>query len=120
MRKCDITLPLVLKTTSNTCGHWRSKARVAKVQRGIAKAAVNNAGIVRGPMEHIRVTLTRLGPRTLDPINIESAFKHVCDGIADAIGLNDRSPLYHWEFRQEKSPHYLCRIQIEVLSEQAE
>lgn len=59
------------------------------------------------------VTLTRLGPRRLDPGNFEGGFKHVQDAIAHALGVDDGSPRYTWNYRQEKTEAHGVRIRIE-------
>lgn len=61
----------------------------------------------------VKVTLTRLGPRTLDSDNLASAGKYVRDTIALIAGVDDGSPLWQWVYEQEQCPRYGVRIQIE-------
>ena len=111
-----IHLPIRVNTTSNTGGHWYNKSPRAKKERGLAKAAVQNAlwKDMLDPMpSKIVVTFTRFAPRTLDVAdNDSSAFKHVKDGVADAIGIDDRSKIYKWKYEQEKSKDYSICIEI--------
>jgi crossover junction endodeoxyribonuclease RusA len=52
------------------------------------------------------VRFTRHGKRTLDDDNLPTAFKHIRDGVADAIGIDDGSARYTWEYAQVKSKEY--------------
>lgn len=63
------------------------------------------------------VTLIRIGPRELDEDdNLRHAFKHVKDGVCDALGIkndNDKSKIT-WAYAQEKSRYAAIRIEIEA------
>lgn len=50
----------------------------------------------------ISVLMVRVSPGTLDDDNIRGAFKAIRDGIADAVGSDDRNPLIVWEYGQRK------------------
>ena len=50
----------------------------------------------------IRVELVRVSPRKLDSDNLQGALKAVRDGVADALGLDDGSARYRWEYSQLK------------------
>lgn len=42
------------------------------------------------------VLLTRVAPRELDSDNLQGALKHVRDGVADALGVDDRDERVTW------------------------
>ena len=52
------------------------------------------------------VTLTRMSPRLLDDDNLRQAMKATRDGIADWLGVDDRSPLIRWEYDQKQASKY--------------
>ena len=49
------------------------------------------------------VTMTRVSPRGLDDDNLRSALKATRDGIADKLGVDDRSPLVEWRYAQRQA-----------------
>ncbi len=70
----------------------------------------------------VRVTITRVAPRALDDDNNQGALKSVRDGIADALGVDDRTSLVEWVYRQRrgKPREYGVEIQIEKRFDVAE
>ena len=76
----------------NGRAHWATKAREAKKLRQEAAWATKAASICIGDSPipiHITVHPKAKGPAP-DRDNIISAAKHAIDGIADALGINDR------------------------------
>lgn len=63
------------------------------------------------------VRLTRLSSGELDGDNLAMAFKHVRDGVADALGIDDRDSRIVWEYAQEKQPRgtYAVRVELQRL-----
>ena len=61
-----------------------------------------------------RITLVRMGPQALDTDNLSISAKHVRDGIADALQLDDADPRLTWEYAQERRKTYGVRVEIEV------
>jgi hypothetical protein len=53
----------------------------------------------RGPLQ---ILLTRYSAGTLDGDNLQRSLKHVRDGVADFIGIDDGSKLLDWQYAQEK------------------
>lgn len=50
----------------------------------------------------IEVLLVRVAPGELDDDNLRAALKPVRDGVADAFGSDDRTPMIVWSYAQEK------------------
>jgi len=76
----------------NGRAHWAVKAREAKKLRTAAAWATKAASIKIGDSPipvHIVVHPKAYGP-VPDRDNVVAAFKHIGDGIADALGINDR------------------------------
>lgn len=105
MVEIRIPLPgLKLVSLTNQREHWRTRARRAKSQRHIGeltvKAALRSSGeVLRFP---VTVTITRIAPRVLDDDNLAGAAKSVRDGVADALGVDDRDPRVRWAVAQRK------------------
>jgi len=69
--------------------------------------------------DRLVITLTRIGPGTLDSEdNLSAGFKAVRDGIADALGVNDRHPRLRWFYGQERGgPRvYGARVLFETMT----
>jgi crossover junction endodeoxyribonuclease RusA len=88
-----IVLPFPHKALwPNGRSHWAVKAREAKKLRQEAAWATKAASLRIGDSPiplHITVHPKRTGPAP-DRDNIIAAAKHALDGIADALGINDR------------------------------
>lgn len=93
-----------VKTVSeaNSHEHWRNRQKRAKSQRHAALWAAKAATITNEPRPHVVVRLTRVGRRKLDSDNLQGALKHVRDGVADWLGIDDgRDDLVTWEYAQQ-------------------
>ncbi len=61
------------------------------------------------------VTLTRVGPGWPDWSNTVGAFKHIQDGVADALGLsNDEDPRITWKYERRREKKFAIEIAIEA------
>lgn len=122
----SLTLPIRTVSESNARGHWAARARRAKPQRWAAGLAVRavcppewvqrrprpktasecNLAPAIGEAEchNVTVTLVRVAPRLLDDDNLRGALKAVRDGVADALGTDDRDPRIQWAYQQRKQP----------------
>jgi len=105
-----LELPLETRNESNQRGHWAVKARRTKAQRQAtalaAKVPARSLGAV------LEVRLTRIAPRQLDSDGVPAALKAVRDGLADALRIDDGSPLVLWTYAQETGP-YAVRIEVD-------
>lgn len=103
-----LTIPLPglrLVSLANQREHWRPKAARAKKQRAAAQLLVRAAlREPRGEPFHfpVAVIITRIAPRVLDDDNLAGAAKSVRDGVADALGIDDRDPRVKWAVAQRK------------------
>jgi hypothetical protein len=69
--------------------------------------------------------LVRVAPRSLDSHdNLRSAMKGAVDGVADALGVDDRDPRVTWSYAQERPPkgapkaeRYGLRIELRASAE---
>ena len=110
-------LPLRLVNPTNERGHWGKDA--ARARKQVSRVVVRMANAMhRGlvPQKPWRVTLTRLFParaRPMDEDNLAAACKHVQDGVAKSLGVDDGSKAYSWVYAQERADEYGVRITIE-------
>lgn len=85
--------------SGHNTGHWRVKSPVVAKHREWARLATKAAGIVAPADGDIRVVVTFYPPnRRGDRINYPNRMKPAFDGIADALGVNDRRflPSFHY------------------------
>ena len=121
--KLIFEIPGKLVSGMNAREHWGSRANRAKKQReGGAEHAAN--AILRWRLKQgkgrdalpfpLVVTIIRRGKAPLDSDNLAISGKHLRDGIADALGVDDGDEsLVTWEYRQEHAPKYSARVEIE-------
>lgn len=119
----EMTLPVRLVSLLNLREHWATRAKRAKDHRETARLMTRLHTLYAPIAEFIvggaplRVTLTRIAPRELDSDdNLNASAKHVRDGIADALGIDDRDPRVKWLYAQRKGKprEYACHVRIEV------
>ena len=109
-----IHLPIRTVSEANIREHWRVKCKRSKLQRETARLAMYPYKRSMHLLPKIRVTLTRIGMRKLDDDNLARSMKAIRDGIADAIGIDDGSAKYVWQYAQERGEpgEYAVRVTI--------
>ena len=120
-----ITIPgLRVVSESNSREHWSVKNRRANGSKSKKKPTLGQRQTVclvlrskaTKPAIPCMIRLTRIAPRKLDQGNIAAAFKHVQDGCADWIGIDDRhDELVKYEYLQERSGPNEYAVKIEVV-----
>lgn len=108
-----LELPIYTTTESNTGGHWRTKARRADKQREAIGMFLIGRELPKLPA---CIKFTRFGKKKLDGDNLQSAFKHVRDAVAERYKVDDASDLYTWEYDQEQRDFYGVRIEIQSVN----
>jgi hypothetical protein len=102
----DWTIQATLPSTANLREHHHTRAARAKKARAAAFASVptilRDVFKLQRPPSSLVVLMVRQAPRLLDGDNAESACKNHRDGIADALGINDRDERCQWFVVQEK------------------
>ncbi len=114
--KLSFTMPGHLPSRANERLNRWAAARLTMSQRQRAYVWTLHAFCAAKPKPKLPVTITlmRISPRLLDSDNIEGAFKHIRDGIADAFGVDDspRSPVT-WRYGQRKGSPARAEISID-------
>lgn len=111
----ELALPILTVSEANQREHWAFKSKRHKEQRFACAMAIRpHAYRLRG-MIPIVVTLTRISTGTLDTDNLAGAFKSCRDGIADAIGVNDRdTERVEYRYAQRKGKRGQRGIEIRI------
>lgn len=121
-----ITLPIRTVSEANAHEFWRVRQKRAKQQRGIT--ALMCRGLLRNlrndefePLPLLDVRMIRIAPRELDSDNLPSSMKHCRDGVADALGIDDRDRRIEWTYAQERGGkgEYAVRIEVRQRAEVA-
>ncbi len=109
-----VVAPIKVISEANSHTHWRMRQKRARDQRAAAKRALGED--ISGPPPPYTITLTRIGPRTLDSDNLVGAFKHVRDGVADWLRIDDGDKRLTWNYAQRRglSKEYAAEIRIEA------
>ena len=116
----SVAIPLRLVSEANQRDHWTARSRRTKQHRAAAflavTAATTKAQRAALPMT---VVITRIAPRSLDDDNLVGSAKATRDGIADALGVNDRDPRVTWIVRGEKGKPKTYGVRIELHHDKA-
>ena len=111
--------------------NWRGASRKAVHAKASLVAAQRSVGFqlgevfeqafdARGPYRFAVVHLIRRAPRQLDSDNLEGALKAVRDGIAQALGIDDRSPAVRYVVSQARGPRHEEYLLAELYFEPGE
>lgn len=115
----ELELALRVVSEANQRGHWRKGARRASEQRAAARLALEprlraKDGRAVCDAARLAVYLVRVAPRELDGDNLQRALKACRDGVADALGIDDRDKRVTWLYEQVRGrvKQYAVRIRL--------
>lgn len=108
-------LPLILESRANARGYSLAHAKRHRVHRLAGKLALAAVGIGWAKFigaQTMVVRIVREAPRALDDDNLARSAKSLRDGIADALGVDDRDERVVWLVDQAKAkvPSVLIEI----------
>lgn len=106
------TIPMHLPAGENLREHWAVKSKRIKRHRGAGALAAKGAKRLGFPLV---VTLTRIARRDVDEHdNLRNCFKHVVDGIAKELGVDDADKArIAWVYAPQERGEPAARIKIE-------
>jgi hypothetical protein len=110
-----LELPIHTFSEANLHVHHMERHKLSGDQRPVVAMAMRSHARRRGFRAQLpcMIRLTRLAPDLLDVgDNLEMSMKHVRDGVADWLGVNDRTPSVRWEIRQERQRKPGVRIEV--------
>lgn len=104
----SVFLPIRTSSRANDHhSHWRSTAKTTKRDRTGAHLVLSGhkAFLQKLLAKSIVVRVVRIAPRELDSHdNLGMSLKSVTDGVADALGVNDRDPRVRFVPDAERAP----------------
>lgn len=121
-----VEIPMKINSEANNRDHWTKKLKRKRALWGMISLYLSEKTF---PLP-CKVTLTRMGKRTLDEDNLAYAFKGVRDAVSKIIieasnlpsdtiyrpmGYHDSDPRIKWSYDQKKGP-YAFLITIEEIS----
>lgn len=95
--------------------HWAQKAKAAKQYRNWAYLACRNAGIKADKAQgkiHLFIDFYPPDKRPRDDDNLIASFKSARDGIADALGVDDKHFVCHPFLQAEIVPGGIVKVKI--------
>lgn len=97
----ETLIPLKTVSETNVREHWTARhRRRSQIRRAVAFILRPMIGETSLPCI---VRITRLAPSNgLDDDNLVSACKPVRDGVADALGVDDRTAAIRWQYSQAR------------------
>ena len=109
-----VDLPLRLVTLTNRRESRFAASHRARTQRQAALLRVANKLLGKTHKAPYMVIITRYGKQKLDSDdNLNDSAKHVRDGIADALGVNDGdTSRIRFVYAQEIAVKYWVRVEI--------
>lgn len=110
---------------ANAREHWAVKAGRAKLQRRSARNALADkmplwllaADLAAAGDPPITITITRRGGRRMDDDGLTISAKHVRDGIADWLRIDDGDKRLTWVVKQDKAPRGQHWVDVVVSTE---
>lgn len=105
--------PIRLENLANKREHWSARAKRAKEQRYVGARLF--LGKLRPPLPLV-ITITRLSSGRMDSDNLAISAKHIRDGIADWLGIDDGHLGLEWRYQQEKCPRGRFAVRAEIKS----
>lgn len=63
------------------------------------------------------ITIERIGKRPLDSDGLAASAKHIRDGIAHALGVDDGSDRYTWLYTQSQGKQFGVRVTLRLTRE---
>lgn len=122
MSELEFFVPVRTHNDLNCRQGWRIVWSRGKRQRtATATIAATQATQEQLPEKPLVVLLTRVGRGLMDDDNLQGALKHVRDGIADWLGVDDRHRhIVRYEYAQERGKEYGVRVRITSASGERE
>ncbi|MGI9117209.1 MAG: hypothetical protein ACR2JV_06205 [Gaiellales bacterium] len=109
-------LPIRLHSEPNERQHWSARARRTRGQVAVARAKLADAlrrVLLPHPVGSVAVRITRVAPRRLDADNLAASAKHVQDGAALALGIDDGDARVRWTYAQRSGGPSVYAVEID-------
>ncbi len=111
-----VVVPVRTVSETNAREHWARRHRRRSTIRQTVGLVVTGAlagSKVTGPC---RVVLTRVAPSAgLDSDNLVSSLKAARDGVADALGIDDRDERVTWLYDQRRGKARQWAVEVRIV-----
>jgi hypothetical protein len=113
-----LELPFRTRAETNDHAHWRERDKRSKAMRRPTELMLQSRVSARAVAKlelPIHVRITRVAPCLLDDgDNLSSALKAVRDGVADWLGIDDKSTSpVKWDYQQQqRSKAYAVLVEV--------
>lgn len=108
-------VPLRIYGEKNLAEHFHTKGKWTAAYREIARALTSSRFPSMPPAFPLTVTITRVAPRMLDGgDNDARACSALRDGIADALGINDKDSRVSWRYEQQRGEPKQYAVRVEI------
>ncbi len=112
-----VEVPIRIESTPNLRECWQARSKRAGSHRNSAYFALKAA---KAPTQvPCVVTLTRIGPRTLDGDNLQAGCKAARDGVALWLAVDDGDKRIEWKYAQQKRGVKDYSLLVEILPQEA-
>jgi transcriptional regulator GlxA family with amidase domain len=108
----EFSFPVRTLSLANQREHWAVRAERGNVEKRKVQVAFRNALKATPIKPVLRIVLTRVGPKRLDPDNLCGALKAIQDQVAAQLRIDDGSLLLKWEYEQEQG-EYAVKVRVE-------
>ena len=112
-------LPFKLENLANKREHWGARARRAKLQRDgahiLTHEALHHERLAWNKDGRLRIDIVRVGKNMMDTDGLTISAKHIRDGIADELAVDDGDPRLIWTYGQRIGKQYGVEITIGVV-----
>lgn len=121
----SVVIPGIKLQSLNVAFRVASRGAMFAARAKAKKQRSSASMVLRGrwpapPCPPLVITITRIAPVPLDDDNLAGSAKHVRDGIADWLGVDDGSRLLTWRYEQRRDGRgYAVGIRIEPRQEAA-
>lgn len=105
------TMPMRLENLANKREHHFQRSKRARCQRGAAFMYCGEQTAVRPPLPLV-IRITRVGKKLMDSDGLTISAKHIRDGIADWLGVDDGSHMITWTVLQRVGKDYSVEVEI--------
>jgi hypothetical protein len=106
--------PLRLVNPCNRREHWRVVSKRSKSELAITGMMLRTECGSVPPQLPVVVTITRVGPGKMDDDNLASAAKHVRDGVAKWMGVDDGDARYTWRYAQRSDGRGVYAVEVVI------
>ena len=109
--------PCKLVNPCNRREHWRVVSKRGKEEKSFTGIMLRSENIGPPPSLPLTVTITRIGAGRMDSDGLAASAKHIRDGVAAWVGVDDGDPRWTWLYAQRSEGRGVFAVEVEVRDE---